>query len=593
MTLVQDPHSFAKAHEARINHIDLDLLVDFENKKLMGKAHLMVDSDVNAKELILDTKDLFIESVTDSAGNKLEYQLKSPVEHLGSPLVIPFNHDLDGVIITYSTGQNAEALQWLQPVQTSSKQHPFLFTQSQAILARSWIPLQDSPGIRFTYKAEINVPKGLMALMSAENPQKKSPDGIYTFNMSQPIPGYLMSLAVGDIAYADVGARTGVYAEPSMLEAARFEFSQMEHMLEIAEKLYGPYRWEQYDLIVLPPSFPFGGMENPRLTFATPTVIAGDRSLTSLVAHELAHSWSGNLVTNATWNDFWLNEGFTVYFEYRIMEALNGKSYSEMLAALSQQDLRHEVGEFMENGKGGDTKLKLNLEGRNPDEGVTTIAYDKGYFFLRYLEQLVGRKIFDAFLSAYFEAHAFQSNDTESFLEYMKGNLFEKNQIEPPTDIHEWVYEEGLPSTMPEVQSERFEKVDEVLRNWNAGARAATLDTAAWTTHEWLHFIRNLPASITSEQMEELDMIFHFTESGNAELLCAWFVHAIKHWYTAAFRQLGSFLVNTGRRKFLMPLYTELNKTEEGKRLGKEIYARARPNYHFVSSSSVDKLLGV
>ena len=427
--------------------------------------------------------------------------------------------------------------------------------------------------------------------MSAENPQSKHKDGIYHFRMEQPIPAYLMSLAVGDLSFAAIGERTGVYAEPVMLDQAKYEFGEMENMLKIAEELYGNYRWGRYDLIVLPPSFPFGGMENPRITFATPTILAGDRSLTSLVAHELAHSWSGNLVTNATWNDFWLNEGFTVYFEHRIMEALNGRSYSEMLAALSQQDLKKEVRQFIKEGRSRDTKLKLELAGRNPDEGVSTIAYDKGYFFLRYLEDRVGRKKFDAFLRQYFKTHAFQSNDTESFLLYLQENLFKANQLKAPQDLREWIYGEGLPPSMPEVHSERFEQVDAMLKAWESGADPNKLNTGSWTTHEWLHFIRHLPEDIDRKRMEQLDQAFEFTQSNNAELLAVWFVLVVRHQYATGYDALEKFLEVTGRRKFLVPLYAELIKTDEGKQLAMKIYHKARPNYHFVSTNTIDNLL--
>jgi hypothetical protein len=355
----------------------------------------------------------------------------------------------------------------------------------------------------------------------------------------------------------------------------------MEQMLHIAEELYGPYRWERYDLLVLPSSFPFGGMENPRLTFATPTIIAGDRSLTSLVAHELAHSWSGNLVTNATWNDFWLNEGFTVYFERRIMEQLYGRSFAEMMSALSLQDLQKEVQTFMESGRRKDTRLKLMLDDRDPDEGVTTIAYDKGYFFLRYLENMVGRQRFDAFLAAYFEAYAFRSNHTAAFMEYLQKNLFVKNDLIPPPDLDEWVYGEGLPTSMPEVDSERFDLVDRALEDWQRRKDAQTLETDQWSAFEWMHFIRNLPADTSATALRVLDDAFELTHSGNAEILGLWLVRAVRCWYEDAFVKLRQFLKSTGRRKFLMPLYSELIKTAEGKALAVDIYGQARPHYHY------------
>ena len=321
-----DKHTYAKP-DALITHLDWDATVDFGNKTITGIASFNIRTSQEASEIVLDTKDLDVSKVTvDGSQDPVQYSLGDPHQHMGQALRIPITPQTQTIQVYYQTRQGAEALQWLEPVQTAGKTHPFLFTQSQAILARSWIPIQDSPGIRFTYSAKVKVPSDLLALMSAENPTEMNQTGEYTFQMNQPIPAYLMALAVGNVTFSPVGERTGVYAEPSEIEGAVYEFGEMEDMLIAAEGLYGPYKWERYDLIILPPSFPFGGMENPRLTFATPTIIAGDRSLTSLVAHELAHSWSGNLVTNKTWNDFWLNEGFTSYFENRIMEAVRPTS---------------------------------------------------------------------------------------------------------------------------------------------------------------------------------------------------------------------------------------------------------------------------
>ena len=586
---VTDPHSFSQPEEAVVKHMNLDLQVDFDKKVIIGNAEIEIERSADAQNLILDTKELQIHEIKYENGDLADYTIHEHDQYLGSALEITLRGIDDKVIISYSTGQGAEALQWLEPEQTAGKTSPFLFTQSQAILARSWIPLQDSPGIRFTYNATVKVPNGHMALMSAENPQETSNDGIYHFKMDQPIPSYLMALAVGKIGFAPVGERTGIYAEPSMLERSREEFSEMEKMLIIAEKLYGRYRWDRYDLIVLPPSFPFGGMENPRITFATPTIIAGDKSLTSLVAHELAHSWSGNLVTNATWNDFWLNEGFTVYFENRIMEALKGKDYSDMLSTLSYQGLLEEVDLFMRTGKENDTKLKLDLAGRNPDDGVTTIAYDKGYFFLKYLEEYVGREKFDEFLNLYFSEFAFKSNHTEAFLNYLDENLFQKNNLKPIGDLDEWIYGVGLPASLPKAKSERFEKVDYALSEWRNGNES--FKTELWSSHEWVYFIMNLPHDISIQSIQRLDEKFHFTNSGNAEILGVWFVHCARHLYKPSFSAMEPFLIHTGRRKFLMPVYQELAKSEKGKAKALSIYKKARPNYHFVAANSLDKLL--
>lgn len=593
---IEDVHSFSKPNEAVITHLDWTAHIDFDKRIITAVAKFDIDRNTNATVLILDTKKLKISNVVDESGVNLNYIVGEPIEHLGQPLIINLSENSKSVNIAYTTSPEAEALQWLNPLQTAGKEQPFLFTQSQAILARSWIPIQDSPGIRFTYNATVTVPSNLMAVMSAENPKEKNDTGVYQFKMTQPIPAYLMALSVGDIKYASMGDRTGVYAEPSVLESAAYEFAETEKMIVAAEALYGPYQWEVYDLIVLPPSFPFGGMENPRLTFATPTILAGDRSLTSLIAHELAHSWSGNLVTNATWDDFWLNEGFTVYFEQRIMEAVFGRDYSEMLALLSLQGLEAEVDEMIASGNGKDTNLKLSLVGRNPDDGMTSIAYDKGYNFLRMMEETVGRVIFDEFLKGYFTSNAFKVMTTEEFVLYMEKYLIKKNKLDIKPELYNaWIYGEGLPENRPQPVSNKFTNVEAALANWNQNSDKKVLESdfgsAEWSSHEWLHFVRNLSDNITVADMNKLDVAFGFTKTGNSEILAAWLMHVISNNYTAGYQRLESFLVNTGRRKFLTPIYRQMKETEGQFDFANSIYQKARPNYHFVAVSSIDELL--
>lgn len=590
MIIVNDPHSYARPTTARVTHLDWEVAVDFDKKQISAIATLSIAVNDEAKQLILDTKGLNIKEVL-ADGEKANYSVGANDPIMGAPLSIEIAPDTKTVSVEYTTSSEAEALQWLAPAQTADSLGPFLFTQSQAILARSWVPVQDSPGIRFTYNAEVTVPEGMLALMSAENPRTVAYTGEYSFKMEQPIPAYLLALSVGHLSFAPLGARSGVYAEPSVIDRAAFEFEDLEKMILVAEELYGPYRWERYDILVLPPSFPFGGMENPRLTFATPTILAGDKSLTSLVAHELAHSWSGNLVTNATWNDFWLNEGFTVYFEHRIMEKLYGRDYSEMLASLAIDDLKEEVNRMEAEGKAGDTKLKLSLEGRNPDDGVTSIAYDKGYLFLRNIEEAVGRKKFDNFLKNYFDRNAFQVMTTESFLEELDKYLLKNDTAVTIAQAKGWIYKPGIPGSASMPTSDRFAVVERQMQAFLEGKAPEGLATGEWSSHEWLHFIRSLPDNATTEQMKALDETFKFTKSGNSEILAAWLVKAIAHDYKPAYDRLEGFLVNTGRRKFLTPLYSELLKTEEGTEMARKIYKRARPNYHYVATNTIDEML--
>lgn len=582
--IVMDVHSNAKPSEAVIKHLSLDLKADFAARKLSGTASYDIQVFDGADSIILDTRDLDIHQVMVD-NEKTEFSYGPSDELLGQALIIPVNKNSKKLIITYSTKPDADALQWLQPSQTAGKKHPYLFTQGQAILTRTWIPIQDSPGIRLTYDAKITVPTELMAVMSASNPQVKTSDGVYNFEMKQPIPAYLIALAIGNLEFRSIGARTGVYTEPEMIDQAAYEFADMEKMLELAESLYGPYQWERYDVIVLPPSFPFGGMENPRLTFATPTIIAGDRSLVSLIAHELAHSWSGNLVTNATWNDFWLNEGFTVYFERRIMEALYDSTYSNMESSLALQSLSKTVEEL----KPEDTHLFLDLHGRNPDDGMNDIAYEKGAFFLTMLERAVGREKFDAFLRKYFDEHKFQSITTEKFLTYLDDKLVKPNNLN--VNIRDWVYGPGLPANLPKPSAARFVKVDDQLKAFEAGRKSSQLETKDWSTHEWLHFIRAIPDSISTSEMIDLDQTFQFTKSRNAEIQAAWFILAINQGYgREILPSIREFLVNVGRRKFLTPIYTALIENGMASE-ARSIFEEAKTNYHSVSYNTILGLL--
>jgi aminopeptidase N len=587
---VRDIHSFGRPDEIVVKHLALDLQVDFDAHQLSGSARLQIENRGGGRELVLDTNGLSVSRVTLDSGAAATFALGDEQRYLGRPLTVAVEPQTRSVTIHYASSPDAAAVQWLAPEQTAGGKQPFLFTQSQAILARTWVPCQDTPGVRMTYEATIRVPRGLLAVMSAENPTGTSADGVYHFRMPQPIPSYLLALAVGDLGFRSLGRNSGVYAEKPVVEKAAWELADTQRMIDAAEELYGPYRWGEYDILVLPPSFPFGGMENPRLTFATPTILAGDRSLVSLVAHELAHSWSGNLVTNATWNDFWLNEGFTVYFERRIMEAVFGRPYSEMLARLGMQDLENAVEELGPESR--DTHLLLDLTGRDPDEAANKLAYEKGYFLLRLIEETVGRAAFDAFLRDYFDRHAFQSMTTDELVAEMRGRLLSKHAgAEDRVRLDAWVHGPGIPSNAPRVKSDAFEKVEEQVKAFEGGTAASRLRTTGWSTHEWIHFLRGLPKSLTVGQMRELDEAFHFSASGNSEILHEWLLQSIQHEYEPAYGALAQFLLAQGRRKFLKPLYEKLAESEAGRARARTIYEKARPTYHSVSRGTIDSIL--
>ncbi len=588
---LHDPHSFSNPLEVGTKHIHLDMNIDFDTKTIDGVAKLELIHHNNQGKFIFDGKGLKINKVLIDGTNEVEPKIVAQDELLGFGYEVPVNKESKFVEIHYTTTEHSEALQWLNPDQTAGKQHPYLLTQGQAILTRTWIPCQDSPLQRITYSAKVKCPKELMAVMSASNPVVKNDIGEYEFEMKQTIPSYLLALAVGDLQFAEIGPRTGVYSEPSKLKASKFEFGDMEKMLLAAEKLYGDYKWDRYDVIVLPPSFPYGGMENPRLTFATPTILAGDRSLVALIAHEMAHSWSGNLVTNATWDDFWLNEGFTVYFENRIMEAVYGKEFADMLLLISQQDLEGEIAGMIENDMAEDTHLKLDLDGRNPEDGLTAIAYDKGAFFLKMLEAKVGREKFDAFLKQYFEEHQFETMTTTKFLNYLDKELLASGDYD--VNVDEWVYGVGLPESHITITSSKFENVEKEMTAFKAGekdAKSIAHTAVEWSYQQTLHFVRQIDGEITKEQMTELDKAFGFTQEGNSEIKSAWLVKAIEHDYHAADEATEEFLMTVGRGKFLRPIYKAM-KDKGDLAKAQQIYAKAKKNYHSVSVGWIDDIL--
>lgn len=599
----RDVHSYAEPAEARVTHVSLDLEADFARRVMRGSATLDIQAADDARRLILDTRDLNISGVTDGEGNSLIWHRGTKRDELhGTPIEITLG-DARRVRVNYATSPDAAALQWLTPAQTAGGEKPFLFSQGQAILNRTWIPTQDSPGIRQTWDARITVPEGIVATMSAEGnvvdgrAVTGEPAGegkrVFAFRMDQPVAPYLIAIAAGDLAFRSTGPRTGVWAEPSRLDAVADEFAELEKMMTAAESLYGPYRWGRYDVLVLPPSFPYGGMENPLLTFATPTLIAGDRSLVSTVAHELAHSWSGNLVTNATWNDFWLNEGFTSYFENRIMEAIYGPERAAMeadLAWTAMQDAIRDAGGLTAPG----TRLLLEIppEG-DPDEGLTQIAYDKGATFLRTIEKVVGRERFDGYLRGYFDRFAFQPQTSAGFLADIREHLVRGNAaIEQSIGLEQWVREPGLPDNAVHIRSTAFELVDRSADNFAAGG-PATAVPANKSTWEVVRFLDRLPREMAVERLAALDERFDFSNATNSEIRFAWLRLALANRYPPAAASAEAFLTSMGRRKFVLPLFqTMASEGDWGQALARQIYPRARPGYHSVTSGSVDAVVG-
>jgi len=740
-------HSYANDGEFLITHMDMRLAVNFVDKTIEGwveyslvHAYLRdnrkpgsvppyhVNPITGNHVLLLDHRDMDILGVY--AGGSLDKKmgvLKKGAKGLlyrvgvgdgdtllyGKPLDIEVPRSQSKIVIHYKTRPSAGALQWLSPAQTYDQTHPFLFSQSQAILARTWIPLQDKPSVRFTYSAQVRVvcgatsvgaagvrtgaadcigvpdladapikPTDFNVVMSAvklgnpegdfESASKFGPrcwpsghriamnleggassNKVHRFEQKKPISSYLMAIAVGSFGYQSLGKNTGVYAEHKLLPKAAWEFADLQKMVDAAGEMFGEYAWGDYNVLVLPPSFPFGGMENPVVTFATPTIIAGDRSLVSLLAHELAHSWSGNLVTNRTWDDFWLNEGFTVYVESRIMEKLYGQNYADMLRVLGKGELDKTLGWMLKEAP-EDSHLRLHLGKRDPDEGLTDIAYEKGRFFLMMLEQLYGRTAFDQFLNGHFTKYAFGTVTTDLFLADLKA--FHEQRVaasamestatsaqgsvvghtssllpawrdfEPR--VLAWIDGQGLPGVQtvggfPKLESQEFSRVEQQVAKFllsgeplhpcsSVPCDASVIDTSGFTTHHWLHLLRQfhtrsdgLPGRLSRDEMAGLDARFHFTQTQNAEIACDWFVLSIQSDYRPAYQAMHDFLLRVGRRKFLMPIYEALLAQHvvidgkyvpafaQGKEMATEIFLQAEPGYHSVAARSLRELLAL
>ncbi len=586
-----DPHSYTDIDQGVITNLDLRIKVDFDKRQLEGTAILKLDN-AHKGILDLDTRDLTINEIQLDNGEQLKWDLKQREGFMGSLLRIELPQDCKEIIIQYHTSSQSEALLWLNPQQTAGKTYPYLFSQAQPIYARAIVPIQDSPQVRFRYNANVMVPKGLTAVMSsAPGEEKESKDknfSLLQFTMPQAIPSYLLALVVGNLVSKDLGPRSRVYAEPEFIDAAAWEFANVDSMLIAAEELFGPYQWERFDFIVMPPAFPYGGMENPRLTFLTPTLLAKDRSLVNVLAHELAHSWTGNLVTNATMEDFWLNEGFTVWAERRILEKLVGKDACALACAIGYNGLMEDINRFGDDSPY--TCLKTNLSGIDPDEIYSVVPYEKGFLFVSLLEKAVGREKFDLFIRDYIETYRFTSISTEQFTSF----LFEKlPDIKTKVDIDSWIYNPGIPQSAPTFQCEILERTQKLANSWKTGVRPDPKDAQKWASEIWQIYLKMLPKEIPSDECVWLDKNFNLNESKNSEILCSWLTIAANSTYEPAFKYIDLFLGSMGRMKYLKPLYSALHKKEGTRSFAKQIFNKYSDTYHPIAQAAIERILGI
>ena len=577
-----DPHSYCDDTQPEVASIDWRAEVDFTDHRLSAEVGITL-REAGEGPIDLDTRDLIITAVTDDKGTPLPFTLAAPEPILGSRLRVTLPAGTRRFEITYTTSPTASALQFLGPEQTAGRVHPFLFSQCQAIHTRSVVPLQDTPRVRIRYRAELTVPRALQAVMAARFVDRNEGEEVATvhFQMDQPIPPYLFAFAVGDLAARDIGPRSRVWAEPSLVDKAAWEFDGVENMIARAESLFGSYDWQRFDILVLPPSFPYGGMENPRLTFLTPTLLAGDRSLVNVVAHELAHSWTGNLVTNASAEHFWLNEGFTVFAERRIVEALDGVEVAALHAALGRRELDKALGRFVDHPEY--TRLHTHLTGIDPDDVFSEVPYEKGYLFLRAIEESVGREAFDKFLAAYIGRFRFRSITSDDFVALLEEQLpgaFAK------VNGKAWLEEGGLPARAPQPRSARLD----ALAKWSHDIPPDDV-ARGFSPTEWQLYLSALPHPWEAGQAEALDARFALTKSGNYEVLVAWLGLAVSSGYAPVLGRVEEVLGEVGRMKYLRPLYLALVQRPDTRPLARRAFERWKSGYHPIAQHMVSGIL--
>ena len=584
-----DPHSYYDDSQPRTRRWQLELRVDFAKQVLDGRVTLELEQP-SGGVLDLDSKGLTIHEVRTQNGAAVPFEMGEEAEILGRRLRLQLPAGTAAVSLKYTTAPDATALQWLSPAQTDGKRHPFLFSQCQAIHARTMVPCQDTPLVRVNYRAEVTIPETLAAVMSA-GPAGVRPGPIpgthtFLFEMPQPIPPYLLALAVGDLDSRDLSPRSRVWAEPGVVSAAAWEFAEIESMIVKAEGLFGPYEWERYDMLVLPPSFPYGGMENPRMTFLTPTLLAGDRSLVDVLAHELAHSWTGNLVTNATAEHFWLNEGATVWAERRIREALHGVDDAILGWTIGQNALDESMKRF-----GVDsplTKLRTELTGVDPDDVFSTVPYEKGARFLTLVERTVGRAAFDRFMRDYMARYRFTSITTEEFIDFLDEKL---PGTTAKVNAKRWLYEPGMPPDAPVFRSPALDALVQLGAAWGKGTRPTPEQIKSWNPSEMLVYLQNLPRELDAAACDWLDSKLALSGRGNYEILVEWLTIAAGSDYEPAFARIREVLMRVGRMKYLRPLYMALGKHERTRKLARDIFAAASPTYHSLSRRVVQGIL--
>ncbi|KAK3906440.1 peptidase family M1-domain-containing protein [Staphylotrichum tortipilum] len=607
MAPVRDPNTQSNYDAWRTRHTMADFAVDFAAKCLRGSVVIELESQTDraSTEIILDSSFVDVADITLNAAPS-KWEVKDRTGPSGSPvhIAVPDGAGKGEVVklgIQLATTDKCTALQWLSPAQTSNKKAPFMFSQCQAIHARSIFPCQDTPDVKSTYDFVIRSPHVVVAsgVPLPEATEAAGDDKIYKFRQNVPIPSYLFALASGDIASAPIGRCSSVCTGPNELKASQWELEDdMDKFLDAAEKIVFPYRWGEYNVLVLPPSFPYGGMENPIFTFATPTIISGDRQNIDVIAHELAHSWSGNLVTNGSWEHFWLNEGWTVYLERRILASIhNNNAYFDFSAIIGWKHLEMSVEEF-----GADheyTKLCINHKGIDPDDAFSSVPYEKGFHFIYSLDRLVGRENFDKFIPHYFAKWANKSLDSyefkQTFLDFFSTPEYASLQGKlAEIDWEGRFYTPGLPPK-PEFDTSLVDVCFQLAGKWKQkDFSPSSSDTSSWTGNQvlvFLNLVQNFEEPLTVEQSQSMGKVYGLADSKNVELKAAYYQIAMRAKDTSAYPGIVELLGEVGRMKFVRTLFRSLTKVDRD--LAVKTFEKNRDFYHPICRALVEKDLGL
>lgn len=601
-----DPSSYSIPDDAVVTHTHFALTVDFDKQILTGAVTLDVEQKNNANAVILDIRGLVLFTIVNTIDNStLSYTVTNDVEY-GSKLTIALSgaHEMSDdnakykVKIEYETSPNCTALQWLKPELTAGKKQPYLFSQCQAIHARSMFPCQDTPSVKSTYSAEIKAPANLTVLMSAlrDGVEDDGDTRTHKFHQPIPIPSYLVAIAVGALVSKQVGPRSHVWAEAEFIDDCAYEFAETETMLKLAEDLCGPYVWGIYDLLILPPSFPFGGMENPCLTFVTPTLLAGDRSLVNVVAHEITHSWTGNLVTNANFEHFWLNEGFTVFVERKIDSRMYGEQLRHFYAITGLEDLREEIQVLGETNQL--TNLVPNLAGVDPSDAFSIVPYEKGHTLLFYLEELLGgAEVFNPFLRSYLDKYKYRSIVTDDWKKYLYKYFANKTELLDKVDWEAWFHKPGMPPVIPKYDRSAVDACTNLANRWiewneteASPFNASDLDNLTSSQRlEVLSILLASKATLSTKKLQALQDTYALDSVKNSEIRCTWLRLCIRNRWADKVDAALTFATELGRMKFVRPIFREFYEWQEMRQKAVDVYLAKKNTMMYVTARMVAK----